>query len=91
MMPIFESVRAIPSTDRVQKFEHDLLSDSQVIVHTNIKKTKKSQLELVRIKPPENGGIMYFDRIMCLLTQQLIWLGPRKDKLDMHTQVINQY
>ena len=47
MMPIFESVRAIPSTDVVQTFEHDLLSGSQVRVHTNKK------LELVRINRPK--------------------------------------
>ena len=41
MMPIFESVRAIPSTDLVQKFERDSLFGSQVRVHTNRKKWKK--------------------------------------------------
>ena len=41
MMPIFESVQAIPSTDLVQTFERDPLSGSQVRVHTNIKKDKK--------------------------------------------------
>ena len=41
MMPIFESVRAIPPTDLVQTFERDLLNASQVTVHTNIKKDKK--------------------------------------------------
>ena len=44
MMPIFESVRAIPSTDVVQTFELDPLSGSQVRVHRNIKrKTKKKK------------------------------------------------
>ena len=43
MMPIFESVRAIPSTDLVQTFERDPLSGSQVRVHTNIKKDKKKK------------------------------------------------
>ena len=42
MMPIFESVRAIPSTDVVQTFERDPLSGSQVRVHTNIKKKAKT-------------------------------------------------
>ena len=41
MMPIFESVQAIPSTDVVQTFECDPLSGSQVRVHTNIKKRQK--------------------------------------------------
>ena len=41
MMPIFESVRAIPCTDVVQTFERDPLSGSQVRVHTNIKKRQK--------------------------------------------------
>ena len=41
MMPIFESVRAIPSTDLVQTFERDSLIGSQVRLHTNIKKAKK--------------------------------------------------
>ena len=41
MMPIFESVRAIPSTDVVQTFERDPLSGSQVRLHTNIKKRQK--------------------------------------------------
>ena len=40
MMLIFESVRAILSTDLLQTFERDPLSDSQVIVHTNTKKGK---------------------------------------------------
>ena len=44
MMPIFENVRAIPPTGFVQTFERDLLSGSQVRVHTNIKKkTKKDK------------------------------------------------
>ena len=46
MMPIFESVRAIPCTDVVQTFEHDPLSGSQVRVHTNIKKDKKRQKQM---------------------------------------------
>ena len=41
MMPIFESVRAIPSMDVVQTFERDPSSGSQVRVHTNIKKRQK--------------------------------------------------
>ena len=40
MMPIFESVRAIPPTDLVQTFERDLLSGSQVIAHKNTKNAK---------------------------------------------------
>ena len=40
MMPIFESVQPIPPTDLVSKFEHDPLSGSQAIVHTNTKKAK---------------------------------------------------
>ena len=40
MMPIFKSVQTIPFTDLVQTFECNLLSDSQVIAHTNTKKTK---------------------------------------------------
>ena len=43
MMPIFESVRAIPSTDLVQTFERDPLIGSQVRVHTNIKKKTKKK------------------------------------------------
>ena len=43
MMPIFENVQAIPSTDLVQTFERVSLIDSQVIVHTNIKKGKKNR------------------------------------------------
>ena len=43
MMPIFESVQAILSTDLVQTFECDLLSGSQVRVHTNIKKKTKKK------------------------------------------------
>ena len=38
MMPIFESVQAIPPTDPVWKFERNQLSGSQVIVLTNTKK-----------------------------------------------------
>ena len=45
MMPIFESVRGIPSTDLVQTFERDPLSGSQVRVHTNIKKGGKKQTQ----------------------------------------------
>ena len=43
MMPIFESVRAIPSTDLVQTFDRDSLIGSQVRVHTNIKKRQKKK------------------------------------------------
>ena len=51
MMPIFESVRAIPSTDLVQTFERDSLIGSQVRVHTNIKKkTKKKRQKQMRPK-----------------------------------------
>ena len=83
MMPIFKSIRAIPPTDLVSKFEHNPIRGSQVIVHTNIKKTK---LELIRINPPENACIVYFDKKMRLLinvcmpvwSQQLIGLGPEK-------------
>ena len=46
MMPIFESVRAIPSMDVVQTFGRDLSSGSQVRVHTNIKKDKKRQKQM---------------------------------------------
>ena len=50
VMPIFESVRAIPCTDVVQTFERDLLSGSQVRVHTNIKKkTKKAKTDAAKI------------------------------------------
>ena len=41
MMRIFESVRAILSTDLVQTFEHDPLSGSQVIVHTGAQERQK--------------------------------------------------
>ena len=46
MMPIFESVRAIPPTDLVQTFERDLLSGSQVRVHSVFRavKTKKPSM-----------------------------------------------
>ena len=46
MMPMFKSVRAIPSTDLVQTFERDPLGSSQVRVHTNIKKDKKRQKQV---------------------------------------------
>ena len=42
MMLIFDSVRAILSTDLVQTFERDLLSGSQVIAHTNTQKKAKT-------------------------------------------------
>ena len=48
MMPIFESVRAIPSMDLVQKFERDPLSGSQVRVHTNVK--KRAKIDAAKIK-----------------------------------------
>ena len=40
IVPIFESVWAIPPTDLVWKFERNLLSGSQIIMHIN-KKGKK--------------------------------------------------
>ena len=57
MMPIFENVRAIPSTDVVQTFERDLLSGSQVRVHTNIKKAKTDAAKINTFcKTPFSGG-----------------------------------
>ena len=54
IMPIFKSVQAIPHTDIVWKFEQNLFSCSQVIVHTN---TKKKQPKLVpSIKLCFSGG-----------------------------------
>ena len=50
MMPIFESVRAIPPTDLVQTFERDSLIGSQVRVHTNIKKRQKKRQKQMRPK-----------------------------------------
>ena len=61
MMPIFESIQAISSTDLVQTFERDPSSDSQVRVHTNIKKRqKKAKTDAAKIntfrKTPFSGG-----------------------------------
>ena len=40
MIPILNSVQAIPPKDHVWKFERDLLSGSEVILHTIMKKAK---------------------------------------------------
>ena len=48
MMPIFDSIRGIPPTDLVSKFERNLLSRSQVIMHTNTKE-KKAKTDTAKI------------------------------------------
>ena len=48
MMPIFECLWAISSMDLVWKFECDPSSGSQVIMHTNTKKTKTDTAKMNR-------------------------------------------
>ena len=59
MMPIFESVQAIPPMDLVWKFEHDLLS-SQVTVHTNTEKRgKKAKIDTAKINRAVENDLWY--------------------------------
>ena len=84
-MPIFESVRAIPSTDVVQTFERDPLSGSQVRVHTNIKKRQKQiQPKLIpSVKLRFSGG----NKHQSLQNSQADMTGQTVDKC-LHNKLV---
>ena len=56
MMPIFESVRAIPSMDLVRTFERNPLSNSQVIAHTNTTNAKTDAAKINTFRKTKFSG-----------------------------------